>query len=146
LSDLKSTEPRPIEVKDQTPTSNDKADKKTVEIAKTGKVTAVVTVMHLYGDSKSKLVNKIAKNSAKETKLGSKLKKIGLERSKKRLKEALPPLEDASERLIVKQKTIRVLLDTGSSGELLFLKKGSNKYINMTKQIFQALSRTVART
>jgi hypothetical protein len=42
---------------------------------------------------------------------------------------ALPPLEDASERLTVKQKTIRVLLDTGLSGDLLFLKKGSNKYI-----------------
>jgi hypothetical protein len=114
---------------DQTPTSNDKADKKAVEIAKTGKVTAVGAVMHLYGDSKSKLVNKIAKNSAKETKLGSKSRKLGLEQSKKRLKEALLPLEDASKRLIVNQKTIRILLDTGSSGDLLFLKKGSNKYI-----------------
>jgi hypothetical protein len=40
----------------------------------------------------------------------------------------LPP-EDTRERLIVKQKAIRVLLDTGSSGDLLFLEKGSNKYI-----------------
>ena len=63
---------------DQIPTSNDKADKKAVEIAKTGKVTAVVAVMHLYSDSKSKLVNKITKNSAKETKLRSKSKKLGL--------------------------------------------------------------------
>jgi hypothetical protein len=38
-------------------------------------------------------------------------------------------LQDASKRLIVKHKTIRVLLDTGSSGDLLFLKKRSNKYI-----------------
>ncbi len=30
---------------------------------------------------------------------------------------------------MVKHKTIRVLVDTGSSGDLLFLKKGSNKYI-----------------
>ena len=36
---------------------------------------------------------------------------------------------DTSERLIVKHKTIRVLLDTGSSGDLLFLEKGYNKYI-----------------
>ncbi len=129
MSDLKSTKPRPIKVTDQIPTSDDKADKKAVEIAKTGKVTAVVAVLHLYSDSKSKLVNKITKNSAKETKLGSKSKKLGLERSKKHLKEALPPLEDANKRLLVKQKTIRVLLDTGSSGDLLFLKKGSNKYI-----------------
>jgi hypothetical protein len=40
----------------------------------------------------------------------------------------LPP-KDTIERLIVKQKAIRVLLDTGSSGDLLFLEKGSNKYI-----------------
>ncbi len=123
MSDLKSTKPRPIKVTDQILTINDKADKKAVEIAKTGKVTVVVTVMHLYSDSKSKLASKITKISAKETKLGSKLKKLGLERSKKRLKEALPLLEGASERLLFKQKTIRVLLDTGSSGDLLFLKK-----------------------
>jgi hypothetical protein len=39
----------------------------------------------------------------------------------------LPP-KDTCKRLIVKQKAIRVLLDTGSSGDLLFLEKGSNKY------------------
>ncbi len=87
-------------------------------------MTAVVAVVHLYGDSEIKLINTIAKNSAKKTKLGSKSKKLGLDRSKKHLKEALPPPEDASKRLIVKHKTIRVLLDTGSSGDLLFLKKG----------------------
>jgi hypothetical protein len=31
--------------------------------------------------------------------------------------------------MVVKHKTIRVLLDTGSSGDLLFLEKRSNKYI-----------------
>jgi hypothetical protein len=40
----------------------------------------------------------------------------------------LPP-KDTSERLIVKQKAIGVLLDTGSSGDLLFLETGSNKNI-----------------
>jgi hypothetical protein len=43
--------------------------------------------------------------------------------------EADSPPKDTSKRLIVKNKTIRVLLDTGSSGDLLFLEKGSNKYI-----------------
>ncbi len=57
------------------------------------------------------------------------MKKLSLNWSKKHLKEVQPPLEDASKRLIVKHKTIRVLLDTGSSGDLLFLKKGSNRYI-----------------
>jgi hypothetical protein len=79
LSDLKSAKPHLIKVMDQIPTSDDRADKQADEIAKTGKVTAVVAVMHLYSDSKSKLVNKITKISAKETKLGSKLKKLGLD-------------------------------------------------------------------
>jgi hypothetical protein len=57
------------------------------------------------------------------------LKKLGLNRSKKCLNEADPPPKDTSKRLIVKHKTIRVLLDTGSSGDLLFIEKGSNKYI-----------------
>jgi hypothetical protein len=46
MSDLKSTKPCLIKVTDQIPTSDDKADEKAVEIAKTGKVTAVVAVMH----------------------------------------------------------------------------------------------------
>ncbi len=82
--------------------------------------------MHLYGNTKSNSINTSAKNRAKKTKLGSKLKKLV---SKKHQKETQPPPEDTSERLIVKHKTIRVLLDTGSSGDLLFLEKGSNKYI-----------------
>jgi hypothetical protein len=61
LSDFKSTKPCPIKVMDQIPTSDDKADEKAVEIAKTGKVTALVTIMHLYSDLKSKLVKKITK-------------------------------------------------------------------------------------
>ncbi len=44
------------------------------------------------------------------------------------------PAKDASKGLIVKKKTIRVLLDTGSSGDLLFIKKGSQKYIPRTKR------------
>ncbi len=44
------------------------------------------------------------------------------------------PAKDASEGLIVKKKTIRVLLDTGSSGNLLFIRKGSQKYIPYTKR------------
>jgi hypothetical protein len=43
-------------------------------------------------------------------------------------------VSDTSERLIVKQKTIRVLLDTGSSGDLLFVRKGSQKYIPTMKR------------
>jgi hypothetical protein len=35
---------------------------------------------------------------------------------------------------LTKHKTIRVLLDTGSSGDLLFSKKGSNKYIPIVRK------------
>jgi len=45
------------------------------------------------------------------------------------------PAKDASKGPIVKEKTIRVLLDTGSSGDLLFIRKGSQKYIPFTKRV-----------
>jgi hypothetical protein len=78
LSDFKSTQPRPIKVMDQIPISSNRADEKTLEIAKTGKVTAVVAVMHLYGNTKSNLIITSAKNSANKAKLGSNSKKLGL--------------------------------------------------------------------
>jgi hypothetical protein len=78
LSDCKSTQPHPIKVTDQIPFSDNRADEKAIEIAKTGKVTAVVVVMHLYGNNKSNAITTSAKNSAKKTKIGSNLKKLGL--------------------------------------------------------------------
>ncbi len=47
LSDSKSTQPHPIKVIDLNPISDNRADKKALEITKTGKVNAVVMVMHL---------------------------------------------------------------------------------------------------
>ncbi len=78
FSDFKSTQPHPIKVKDQIPISNNKADEKALEIAKTGKVSTVVVVMHLYGNNKSNSITTSAKNSAKKTKTGSNSKKLGL--------------------------------------------------------------------
>ncbi len=37
--------------------------------------------------------------------------------------------------LYVKNKTVRVLLDSGSSGDLLFMKKGSSKCISVVKRV-----------
>jgi hypothetical protein len=129
MSDLQPTEPRLIKVTDPV-SNNDRADVKALENAKTGKVTTVVAVMHLYCNAKSSSINDNAKIIAKKTKLGSKLKKLDLNLSKKRPNKAQPQPRDTSKRLIAtKHKTIRVLLDTGSSGDLLFLEKGSNKYI-----------------
>jgi hypothetical protein len=41
--------------------------------------------------------------------------------------------------LYVKNKTIRVLLDLGSSGDLLFMKKGSSKRISIVKRVVPQL-------
>jgi len=67
------------------------------------------------------------------------LKKKALNRPKKHLKRLRESIDDASKGLLVKQKTIRVLLDTGSSGDLLFIKKGSHKYIPTMKRAIAQL-------
>jgi hypothetical protein len=77
MSDLQSTQPRPIKVTDSV-SNSDRADVKALENAKTGKVTAVVAVMHLYGNAKSRSINDNANISANKTKLESKSKKLDL--------------------------------------------------------------------
>jgi hypothetical protein len=47
------------------------ADGKTFENAKTGKVTVVVMVMHIFGETKHSSPNAKVKNNAKKAKLGS---------------------------------------------------------------------------
>jgi hypothetical protein len=64
MSDLQSTQPRPIKVTDSI-SNSDRADVKALENAKTGKVTVVVAVMHLYGNAKGSSLNANAKISAK---------------------------------------------------------------------------------
>ncbi len=61
-------------------------------------------------------------------------KKKTLNRPKKHLKGLHDSIDDASKGLLLKQKTIRVLLDTGSSGDLLFIRKGSRRYIPTMKR------------
>ncbi len=77
MSDQQSTQPRPIKVMNSVSNSN-RADVKALENAKTGKVTAVVAVMHLFGYAKSSSIKAEAKISTKKRKLESKLKKLGL--------------------------------------------------------------------
>ncbi len=62
------------------------------------------------------------------------MKKKHLNRSLKHHDDLSESVSNPSERLIMKQKTIRVLLDTGSSGDLLFVRKESQKYIPTTKR------------
>jgi hypothetical protein len=69
----------PVQLKSRTILlSDNRADEKALKIAKTGKVTTVVVVMHLYGNTESNLITTSAKISAKKTKIGSNLKKSGL--------------------------------------------------------------------
>ncbi len=49
------------------------------------------------------------------------------------------PDPNISSGLFVKNKTIRVLLDSGSSGDLLFMKKGSSKCIFVVKRVVPQL-------
>jgi hypothetical protein len=119
MSDLQSTQPRLINVTDSV-SDSERANVKALENAKTRKVTAVIGVMHLHGSAKGSSINANAKVSAKKTKLESKPKKLDLNWSIKCLQEANLPPKDTSKRLIAKHKTIRVLLDTGSSGDSFF--------------------------
>ncbi len=75
-------------------------------------------------------------------KLASKSKKLELNRTNLMLNSkntcsdcAKTPDPSLSSGLHVKNKTIRVLLDSGSSGDLLFMKKGSSKRISVVKWV-----------
>jgi hypothetical protein len=58
-----------------------------------------------------------------------------LNRKKTRSDHAKTPDPSISSGLYVKNKTIRLLLDSGSSGDLLFMKKGSSKGISAVKRV-----------
>jgi hypothetical protein len=89
-------------------------------------------IRNLRNTNPGKLLNKLNKKINSKKKLN--LKKKHLIRSLKHHDDFSESISDTSERLIVKQKTIRVLLDTGSSGDLLFVRKGSQKYIPTIKR------------
>ncbi len=131
--DLISTDTRPIKA---TKLALDviRANEIAIENSKTSKVTAVVAILKVFGDkidnSRSATPGKLLIKPNKWLNL----KKKNLNRSKKHLKGFHKPFNNASKRLLVKQKTIRVLLDTGSSGDLLFIRKGSQKYIPTMKR------------
>jgi hypothetical protein len=73
-------------------------------------------------------------------------KKLGLNQTTLKQKHAkLSPIcttkykKGTSKELIVKDKTIRVLVDSGLSGDLLFMKKGSSKNIPIIKRAVSQL-------
>jgi len=134
---LKSTDTRPIKAT-KLALDTFRANEIAIENSKTGKVTVVVAILKVFGDNTrnsrnanpGKLLNKPNKRQN--------LKKKHLNRSLKHPNELSESVSDISERLIVKQKTIRVLLDTGSRGDLLFVRIGSQKYITMKRVVPQS--------
>jgi hypothetical protein len=99
-----------------------RANEIAIENSETGKVTAVMAILLVFGDNThnsrnanpGKLINSQYMNSYYNMNSYSSNSYIRIR---------------SSERLVVKENTIRVLLDTGSSGDLLFIRKGSQKYI-----------------
>jgi hypothetical protein len=147
-----SHKPHPIKVVDTTLSETTKADEIASKTAKTGKVTAVVAVMSIFkkkrcklrsanlgnerpscqkAESRSRSLSQKSRNGQIPKKLASKLKKLDLTRTNLMLNSkntcsdcAKTPDPSISSGLYLKNKTIRVLLDSGSSGDLLFMKKG----------------------
>jgi hypothetical protein len=167
-----SHKPRPIKVINTAPSETTKADEIASETTKTGKVTAVVTVMSILKKKRCKLRRASLRNvrpscqkaeradfpeentrrsrslSQKlrkgwiQKKLALKSKKLELNRTNLMLNSknthsdcTKMPDPSISSGLYVKNKTIRVLLDSGSSGDLLFMKKGSSKRISVVKRV-----------
>ncbi len=131
--DLISSDTRPIKAT-RTALNIIKAKEKLIKNSKTGKVSAVVTIMKIFDKN---IVNSRNSNSGKLSIKPNKwlnLKKKHLYSAKLHQKGLNEPINDVSKGLIVKKKTIRVLLGTGSSGDLLFIRKGSQKFIPCMKR------------
>jgi hypothetical protein len=101
-----------------------RANEIAIKNSKSGKVTAAGSILKVFGDGSNSRNFNPRKLVIKPNKwLNS--KKKDLNRSNKHLNGHSESVSNVSERLIVRQKTIRVLLDTGLSGDLLFIRKGS---------------------
>jgi hypothetical protein len=130
-----STTARPIKVTNLTrhDTYVSRDSENTVICENTGKVTAVVAVMTVSSRN--------VQNSKYKTKTADKSAILAESRSKSKQKNAKSRQNRTGKynsginyKLVVKSKTIRVLLDSGSSGDLLFLKKGASKHIPVIKR------------
>jgi hypothetical protein len=70
--------------------------------------------------------------SATSSGVGMNVRQVGYGLAVSRYPQIYTPIK-------VKNKTIRVLLDLGSSGDLLFMKKGSSKRISVAKPVVSQL-------
>jgi hypothetical protein len=138
-----STTARPIKVTNLTQggTYVLRDSENTVIRENTGKVTAVVAVMTVSSRNLQNSQSK-TKTGQFKTKTANKSAILTNTKAKSRQKSAKLSQNHASKRdkgvsykLVVKSKTIRVLLDSGSSGDLLFLKKGASKHIPVINRL-----------
>ncbi len=167
-----SHKPHPIKVINTAQSETTKADEIASETTKTGKVTAVVTVMSTFKKKRCKLrsanlgnerpscqmaeradfpeentcgLRSLSQKSRKgqiPKKLVPKSKKLELNRTNLMLNSkntrsyrTKTPDPNVSSGLYVKNETSRVLLDSGSSGDLLFIKKGSSKHVSIVNWV-----------
>ncbi len=79
------------------------------------------------------------KLAPKSKKLELNCTNLKLNSKKTHLDRAKTPDPSISSGLYIKNNTIRVLLDSGSSGDLLFMKKGSSKCISIVKRVVPQL-------
>jgi hypothetical protein len=125
---LSTTATRPIKVTDTAPSDSESTrdDRNEVESQKTDKVTVVAAIMTDFKKIKGSLCNATKKSSY----LAINSKDLACKRTKLELK-----LAKTRPAWVIKPKAIRVLLDSGSSGDLLFAKKGASQYIHMVKRV-----------
>ncbi len=116
-----STTARPIKVTKEVPgiLKSFRANQITKSRENTDKVFAVVAVMTVFKKNKNNTMLSSRKSANQAT-----LKQIN---TKSRPYCTSKYNKSTSKGLIAKTRTIRVLLDSGSSGDLLFLKKGAPK-------------------
>ena len=128
---MSTTATHPIKVTDTAPSDlNSTRDvRNEIESQKTGKVTAVAAVMTVFKKVKGYLRSATEKSSyslALNSKdLASKKTKMELNLARTQPARTIKPKLSRSMGLIARKKAIRVLLDSGSTGDLLFTKKGA---------------------
>ena len=136
---MSTTATHPIKVADTAPggVSTTRSVVKEIESPETVKVTAVAAVMTVFKKINGSLRSTTTEGSylaPKSKDLATKRTKLGLNSAKTRPARATKPKLSHSSGLIASKKAIRVLLDSGSSGDLLFLEKGASKCIPSVKR------------
>ena len=136
---MSTTATRPIKVADTAPSgaSTTRSVVNEIKSLETGKVTAVAAVMTVFKKINGSLRSTTTRGSyiAPNSKdLASKRTKLMLNSAKTRPARATKPKLGRSTGLVASKKAIRVLLDSGSSGDLLFIRKGASKYIHRVKR------------